>query len=56
VLAGSSPKALAPIASAPKAGFETAIAIPASVSGRYVAVQALNGAGAVIGVSATTNG
>jgi hypothetical protein len=56
VLAGSSPKALAPVATAPKAGFETAIAIPASVSGRYVAVQALNGAGAVIGVSATTNG
>jgi Arylsulfotransferase (ASST) len=56
VLAGSSPTALAPVASAPKAGFETAIAMPAPASARYVAVQALNGAGAVIGVSATTNG
>jgi hypothetical protein len=56
VLAGSSAHALTPVASAPKAGFETAIAMPASVSVRYVAVQALDGAGAVIGVSATTNG
>jgi Arylsulfotransferase (ASST) len=56
VLSGSSSHALMPVASAPKAGFETAIAIPVSVSGRYVAVQALNGAGAVIGISATTNG
>jgi hypothetical protein len=54
VLAGPSPSALAPVASAPKAGFETAIATAASVMGGYIAVQALNGAGAVIGVSATT--
>jgi hypothetical protein len=54
VLAGSSPGSLAPVATAPKSGFETAITTPVSESGRYVAVQALNGAGAVIGVSATT--
>ena len=56
VLTGSSSKALAPVAAAPKNGFETAIAIPASVGGGYVAVQALNGAGAVIGLSATIKG
>jgi hypothetical protein len=53
VLAGSSPSALAVVATAPKVSFETALRTPASVSGRYVAVQALNGAGAVIGVSKT---
>jgi hypothetical protein len=56
VLAGSSPNALAPVAAAPKNGFETAIATPASASGHYVAVQALNSAGAAIGVSATIKG
>ncbi len=56
VLAGSSPNALAPVAAAPKNGFQTAIATPASVSGHYVAVQALNSAGVAIGVSATIKG
>ena len=58
VLAGPSPTALAPVApAAPKTGFETAIATPASVRGNdYVAVQALDSAGAVIGVSATIKG
>jgi hypothetical protein len=56
VLAGSSPNALATVAAAPKNGFETAIATPASVSGHYVTVQALNSAGAAIGVSATIKG
>ena len=51
VLAGSSPSTLAPVASAPKLGFETTMAAPAA--GRYFAVQALAGSGAVIGVSAT---
>jgi hypothetical protein len=50
VLAGASPGALAPVASAAKQGFETTIAAPA---GAYVAVQALDGAGAVLAVSAT---
>ncbi len=52
VLAGSSSTSLSPIASAPKAGFETAIALPRAASARYVAVQAINAAGAVIGSSA----
>jgi hypothetical protein len=57
VLAGSSPRTLAPLAAAPKTGFETALAIAAPASGPYyVAVQALDGAGAVIGVSATIKG
>jgi len=54
VLAGASPTALAPVAAAAKSGFETAIAMPvtsASPSGDYVAVQALNRAGAVLGTS-----
>jgi hypothetical protein len=50
VLAGSSPSALAPVVAAAKAGFETTIA--ALTAGPYVAVQALDGSGAVIGVSA----
>jgi hypothetical protein len=54
VLVGSTPETLTALAVAPKTGFETAIATPASVAGGYVAVQALNGAGAVIGVSATS--
>jgi hypothetical protein len=49
VLAGPSPAALAPVASAPRSGFETAIATPGPAP--YVAVQALDGAGAVLGTS-----
>jgi hypothetical protein len=49
VLAGASPSALKPAATAAKTGFETAIALPTAAP--YVAVQALDGAGAVIGVS-----
>jgi Arylsulfotransferase (ASST) len=51
VLVGPSPSALTAASSAPKAGFETAIALPTLPAGSYVAVQALNGAGAVIGSS-----
>jgi hypothetical protein len=51
-LTGSSSTSLSPVASAPKVGFETAIALPRGVSDPYVAVQALNAAGAVIGSSA----
>ncbi len=50
-LAGSSPTTMAPLASAARSGFETAIALPAG-AGSYAAVQALDAAGAVIGVSA----
>jgi arylsulfotransferase ASST len=51
VLAGSAPSALVPVASAAKSGFQTTIAAPSA--GPYVAVQALDGSGAVLGVSAT---
>jgi hypothetical protein len=52
VLAGASPATLAPLgASVARTGFETAIAL-AHGTGPFVAVQALDAAGAVIGVSA----
>jgi Arylsulfotransferase (ASST) len=51
VLAGASPSALTPVATAPKSGFQTTITAPSA--GPYVAVQALNSAGAVIGTSPT---
>ncbi len=49
VLAGASPSTLTPVATAPKSGFQTTITAPSP--GPYIAVQALNAAGAVIGVS-----
>ena len=56
VLAGPSPSSCA-AGNAPKSGFETALATPGWVGPTtYVAVQALNGAGAVIGTSATIKG
>ena len=51
VLAGPSAKQLAPVGGAQRAGFETAISTPGPEP--YVAVQALNSAGAVIGTSPT---
>jgi hypothetical protein len=51
VLAGSSPSRLAPVASAAKSGFETAVAVPRLAAGAYVAVQALDATGAVLGAS-----
>ncbi len=51
VLAGASPGALAPVASAARAGFQTTISAP--TAGPYAAVQALDAAGTVIGSSAT---
>jgi hypothetical protein len=53
VFAGPSPQQLAPVASAPKEGFETAISTSPAA---YVAVQALDGSGAVLGTSATIKG
>lgn len=50
VLAGPSPAALSPVATAARAGFQTTIAVPAAAP--FLAVQALDGAGAVVGVSA----
>jgi hypothetical protein len=54
VLAGASPQALAPVATAARGGFETAITTPAAAP--YVAVQALDAGGAVIGTSGTIHG
>jgi hypothetical protein len=54
VLAGPSASALAPVASAPKSGFETTISAPTTAP--YVAVQALDGAGAVLGTSPAISG
>jgi hypothetical protein len=54
VLAGPSPQRLAPVASGTRTGFETAIATPGPEP--YVAVQALDPAGAVLGVSPAIRG
>jgi Arylsulfotransferase (ASST) len=51
VLAGAGSTQLTPVASAPRTGFETAIAAP--VSAGYVAVQALGAGGEVLGTSRT---
>jgi len=49
VLAGASPTSLKPAENAPKTGFETAIPLAAARAGSYVAVQALNAAGTLLG-------
>jgi hypothetical protein len=49
VLGGPSPAQLAPVASAARSGFETAI--PTSAAAPYLAVQALSAAGTVLGTS-----
>jgi hypothetical protein len=54
VLAGASAGALAPVASAAKSGFETTLT--AHTAGPYIAIQALDASGAVIGTSATVKG
>ncbi len=54
VLAGASAAELAPVATAPRSGFETAIETPGAPA--YVAVQALDAAGNVLGTSATVKG
>ncbi len=51
VLAGASPSALAPVASAGATGFQTTVSVP--TAGPYVAVQALDSSGSVVGTSAT---
>jgi hypothetical protein len=56
VLAGSSPTTMTPLATAPRSGFETAIPLPATVKTPYVAVQALDGAGDVLGVAPAVAG
>jgi Arylsulfotransferase (ASST) len=54
VLGGASATALAPLASAPSSGFETAI--PLASSAPYFAVQALGGEGQLLGTSAAVKG
>ncbi|HKH78791.1 MAG TPA: arylsulfotransferase family protein [Solirubrobacteraceae bacterium] len=54
VLAGPSPTRLTTVASAAKDGFETALVMPGPE--RYIAAQALNAAGAVLGTSPTIRG
>lgn len=51
LLGGASPQSLAPIATAPKSGFETAI--ESATAPAYVAVQALGAQGQMLGTSAT---
>lgn len=50
LLAGASSHMLAPVAAAPHRGFETALAL-SSASPRYLAVQALDASGRVLGAS-----
>jgi hypothetical protein len=50
VLGGPSAGQLSPVGSAPRSAFETSVSVPARVS--YVAVQALDAAGEVLGTSA----
>jgi hypothetical protein len=54
VLAGGAPGRLAPVATAPRTGFETAITITGAPP--YIAVQALNSAGDVLSNSAAISG
>ncbi len=57
VLAGASAGSLASVATAPRTGFETAIALPAApAAGSFFEVQALDAAGAVIGASSARKG
>jgi hypothetical protein len=52
VLAGPSAAGLQPVAQAPRAGFETPIALPPGTGGPFVTVQAVDASGAVIGTAA----
>jgi hypothetical protein len=54
LLDGTSAKALVPVATTPRSGFEAALKPPAPAP--YLAVQALDASGAVIGTSATIHG
>lgn len=55
VLAGSSPQTLHPILTAPRSGFETAVALPGGTAGPYLSVQALDGAGTVLAAAAAVS-
>ncbi len=51
VLAGGSAKTLRPLRTVARTGFETAITVPGGTIGPYLAVQALDAAGGVLGTS-----
>jgi len=51
VLTGAAPSALKAIAQAARSGFETAILLPGATSGPYLAVEALDATGRVLGSS-----
>jgi hypothetical protein len=53
VLTGGSARALHAILTAPRSGFETAIALPGGTIGPFLAVQALDAGGKVLGTSAS---
>jgi Arylsulfotransferase (ASST) len=53
VLAGPAAGSLQTVAEAPRSGFETAVALPASATGGYLTVQALDASGRAIGTAAT---
>jgi hypothetical protein len=53
VLTGPTATSMTAISTAPRAGFETAIALPSTLpAGSYVSVQALSATGAVLAVAA----
>jgi hypothetical protein len=54
VLAGAASASLAPVATTGKSGFQTTLTV--HTPGPYVAVQALDGSGSVLGTSATVKG
>jgi hypothetical protein len=54
LLAGPTPQSLAPVRTAPSTGFQTTLSVQPAAP--YVAVQALDAAGAVIGVSPAVSG
>ena len=54
VLGGTSNATLAPVASVPRVGFETTISVPGAPA--YVAVQALDAVGNVLGTSHVIKG
>ena len=53
MLVGTTAHSLRPVAQATRSGFETAIALPPKTAGSYLTVQALGGAGQVLGTAAT---
>jgi hypothetical protein len=55
LLAGSTPATLSAVAQVPRAGFETAIPLPAGVTGPDLEVQALGAEGQVLGTSAAAS-